>query len=472
MEIKGKEKIIIERNTEGVPKVIVKNETDLYFGMGYCHAMDRGIQMMLMRILGQGKGSEYIDNSDGMLEIDKFFRQMDWNNNINGEIAKFSTSEMEKLQAYCKGVNLHFSKSKPWELKILLGYKKFDWEIEDIILMSRMAGFLTLAQSQGETERLFIEMVQNGATKEMLNELFPNILDNYDEEIIKKIKLKDKIVPDAVKWNSIINPMMASNNWVISGKKTKSNSPILSNDPHLEINRLPPVWYEISFELGEKAAYAATMPGISSLLIGRNKDLAWGATYTFMDAIDSWVEDCKGGEYLKDEKWHSFRERKEIIKRKNKTDVELTFFENEHGVLEGNPFEDGYYLTTLWSGKFGGARSIKSGLSLWNAIDVKQGMEYLGGLEMSFNWVLADTQGDIGYQMSGLLPKRKEGNSGFIPLIGWDSENDWNGFHTHCDLPKSYNPKEEYSSEFTKTDLLSLFQVLLSLAVPRYSLLK
>ena len=290
----------------------------------------------------------------------------------------------------------------------------------------------------------FIEIVQNSATKEMLNELFPDILDNYDEEIIKKIKLKDKIVPDAVKWNSIINPMMASNNWVISGKKTKSNSAILSNDPHLEINRLPSVWHEISFELGEKAAYSATMPGITSLLIGRNKDIAWGATYTFMDAIDSWVEDCKGGKYLKDGEWHTFKVRKETIKRKNKTAVELTFFENEHGVLEGIPVDDAYYLTTLWSGKFGGARSIKSGLNLWHAVDVKQGMECLGGLEMSFNWVLADTQGNIGYQMSGLLPKRKEGNSGFVPLIGWKSENDWKGFHPHQDLPKSYNPEEEF----------------------------
>ncbi|MCK5535939.1 MAG: penicillin acylase family protein [Bacteroidales bacterium] len=182
-----------------------------------------------MRILGQGEGSEHLDNSDDMLEIDKFFRQMDWNNHIDSEIAKFTASEMEKLQAYCDGINLHFAKSKPWELKLLLGYKNFNWEISDIILMSRMAGFLTLAQSQGEIERLFVEMVQKGATKELLNELFPDILDNYDEDIIKKIKLKDKIVPDAVKWNSILNPMMASNNWTISGKKTKSNSAILSS---------------------------------------------------------------------------------------------------------------------------------------------------------------------------------------------------------------------------------------------------
>ena len=57
---------------------------------------------MLMRILGQGEGSEHLDNSDDMLEIDKFFRQMDWNNHIDSEIAKFTASEMEKLQAFSR----------------------------------------------------------------------------------------------------------------------------------------------------------------------------------------------------------------------------------------------------------------------------------------------------------------------------------------------------------------------------------
>lgn len=444
MKLQGKENIVIERNAEGVAKVKVMNEADLYYGMGYCHAMDRGLQMMLMRIIGQGRGSEFLDSSDEMLEIDKFFRRMDWSNNMKSEIASFTPSEMELLQAYCNGVNASFAKSKPWELKLLLGYKQFNWEIADIILMSRMAGYLTLAQSQGEIERLFVEMVQKGASKEMLDELFPKILDNYDAELLKKIKLTEKIVPDAVKWNNIVNPLMASNNWAISGKKTKSKSPILSNDPHLEINRLPPVWYEISFEMGNKSAFAATMPGISALLIGRNKDVAWGATYTFMDAIDSWIENCKDGKYMKDGKWHDFKMRKETIKRKKKPAVELTFYENVHGVLEGNPYEEGYYLSTLWSGKFGGAKSIKNGLKLWHATHVEQGMEILGELEMSFNWVLADKHGNIGYQMSGLLPKRNPANSGFVPAIGWISENDWNGFYPNKDLPRCLNPDDGF----------------------------
>ena len=36
-----------------------------------------------------------------------------------------------------------------------------------------------------------------------------------------------------------------SNNWVLSGRKTKSGRPILANDPHLQIE-FPSVWYNIS----------------------------------------------------------------------------------------------------------------------------------------------------------------------------------------------------------------------------------
>jgi penicillin amidase len=444
MNILGKESITISRNAQGIPKVIAKNESDIYFGMGYCHAMDRGSQMLLMRILGQGTAAQHLANEPEMLEIDRFFRQMNWKGNLETELEKFTDAEKEKLTAYCEGVKRSFSKKPPWVFKRLLKYTKFDWSIEDILLLGRMSGYLTLAQSQGEIERLFIEMVQNDVSKEKLEELFPSILGDYDADIIKKIALQGKIVPDAIKWSTMIAPLMASNNWTVAGRKTKSGSPILSNDPHLEINRIPTVWYEMQFELLDKAAYTATMPGISAMLIGRNKDLSWGATYTFMDAMDSWIEQCKDGKYLKDDKWHDFKIRKEIIHRKKDKSIEFTIYENEHGYLEGNPFEEGYYLANRWSGSLGGADSIKNGLKIWTAKGVEEGMDILGKLEMSFNWVLADTQGNIGYQMSGLLPIRKNGNSGFTPLIGWKSENDWQGFHSHEDLPRRFNPTEGF----------------------------
>ncbi len=444
MKIFTSDQLIIERKNGWIPLIKASSEKDMYFGLGYCHAYDRGMQMMMMKILGTGTASEHLSGDNDMLEIDKFFRRMNWHSNLNYEIEKLNEIETGLLQAYCDGVNTAFAKRKPWELKLLLGFKNFKWEKTDVALLARMAGFLTLAQSQGEIERLFVQMVQKGVGKEMLNELFPDILGDFDEDLLKKIKLNELIVPDAVKWNVGSSAFMASNNWAISGTKTKSGFPILANDPHLEINRLPSVWYEVMVQVDKKYAYSATMPGLSPLLLSRTNELAWGATYTFMDATDSWIEQCKEGKYLKDGEWHAFNERKEIIKRKKGKSFEITYYENDHGVLDGNPYEEGYYLATKWSGENSGAESIKAGFKMWNACNVEDGMQTIGKIEASFSWVLADNKGNIGFQMSGLMPKRKAGVIGFAPMPGWLSENDWQGYHEPIDLPRSYNPEEGY----------------------------
>ena len=70
----------------------------------------------------------------------------------------------------------------------------------------------------------------------------------------------------------------------------------------------------------------ASIPGAPGLPIGRNPDLAWGATYTFMDATDSWIENCKDGMYFREpDRWIPFSVRKEIIRRKKKPPMKSSF---------------------------------------------------------------------------------------------------------------------------------------------------
>ena len=179
-------------------------------------------------------------------------------------------------------------------------------------------------------ERLLIELVQAGMDTERLKELFPRILGGLDIDLIKKIKLQERIVSPASLWDIAAPVMMKSNNWAVSGRKTASGKPILANDPHLEIKRLPNVWYEMVLKNKDWYAMGGTMPGVPAILVGRNPDLAWSATYTFMDSTDSWVEQCKNGGYLREpEKWLRFTEREEIIKRKKKEAVKVVFYENK-----------------------------------------------------------------------------------------------------------------------------------------------
>jgi len=434
----------IWRDNHGICHAEGKDKKDVFGLMGYAHGKDRGMQIILMRILGRGRASEILAGSDEMLEVDKFFRRMNWSGATSSEIEKFSPEAKEVSDAYCKGVNRAFSEKIPWECK-LLRYEPEPWCIEDILLISRMIGYLTLAQSQGEMERLLIELVQAGIEEERLQELFPGILGGIDIDLIKKIKLQQRIVSPVSLWNIAAPVMMASNNWAVSGWKTVSGKPILSNDPHLEVNRLPNVWYEIVLKTEDRYAIGATMPGAPAILIGRNPDLAWSVTYSFMDGIDSWIEYCREGKYWREpDRWTQFSEREEKIKRKKKDPVTVVFFKNDHGVLEGDPEKEGYYLTTAWAPAFSGARTFNSVIKMWDAKTVTEGMDLLGCIETSWNFVLADKKGNIGYQMSGLMPKRREGVSGFVPLPGWEKQNDWKGFEKPEDLPRCFNPECGY----------------------------
>jgi len=65
----------IWRDKHGVCHVEGKDKIEVFDLMGYAHGKDRGMQMLLMRILGQGRASEFLDSSDEMLEINSLLKQ-------------------------------------------------------------------------------------------------------------------------------------------------------------------------------------------------------------------------------------------------------------------------------------------------------------------------------------------------------------------------------------------------------------
>lgn len=442
--IHGEAPIRIRRDQHGVVHVRASTEADLYRGLGDCHARDRGLQMLLVRILGQGRACERLRDSDEMLGLDRFFRRLHFDGGAATEVERLAERPRRIAQAYCDGANAVFARRLPWELR-LLGYRFEPWTIRDSILMARLTGYVALAQSQGQMERLLVEMVQAGVSRPHLEALFPGLLGALDIDLVKRVKLGERIVAPQVRWDLAVPRAIASNNWVISGSKTASGRALLANDPHLESNRLPAVWAEVVLEWDERYCVAATMPGLPGTLLGRTNDLAWGATYTFMDAIDSWIEDCRDGRYRRvvagNETWEPFRVRVETIKRRRHPDEILTFYENDHGVLDGDPHVPGLYLSTRWSSGAGtGAQTIAAMADVLRCADVGAGMELVGQIETAWNWVLADAAGNIGYQMSGCMPRRNPGRSGAVPLPGWDPDNDWQGRVPPQDLPRAYNP--------------------------------
>jgi penicillin amidase len=80
-----------------------------------------------------------------------------------------------------------------------------------------------------------------------------------------------------------------SNSFAISGSRTASGFPILANDPHVGFN-LPALWCYVGYQSPGLHSAGFTIPGLPFVLLGRNRDIAWGGTN--MQGISSSIFDA------------------------------------------------------------------------------------------------------------------------------------------------------------------------------------
>lgn len=439
-------RVQIRRLDGGIPHIQADEEIDLYYGLGYIHGHDRQLHMWLLKLIGKGEASEKLRGDDELIEFDSFMRWIDLRGDISKEFEKLSSRSREIFVRYTQGVNDAVAANRtPFEFR-MMRYRPEPWTPEDSVLMGKLISYVGLAQSQGEMEKLIIQLIQNGVDAARIKELFPGIREKIPTkliEILKETKL-NPAVPPVVQWLTMPG-YAASNNWAIHPKKTASGNAMLCGDPHLAL-QLPSIWYNVVMSSGNHFMMGATLPGLPALIIGRTNHVAWSVTYGCMDVSDYFIEEVRGETYRRGKKWVPFTVREEIIRPRKKKPRIMKYYENEHGVLECTPEEDGYYLCYAWSGRSNtAAETYNNLLAVPEAKTVKEAMKCFAGFSFApFNWVVADTRGNIGYQMSGKYPKKAKGTSGLLPYYGWESKYDWKGFVPPTKHPRMYNPPAGY----------------------------
>ncbi|MCU0576561.1 MAG: penicillin acylase family protein [Desulfobacterota bacterium] len=445
--LKGQDgRIAIQRNEHGIPVIRAESLVDLAHGLGWVHASDRQLQAFLTRILLKGQAAEKLQGTPELIAIDSYMRTMNFLPDARDVIAQLEDGIRRQLEAYAQGFNSYISQhGVVYELK-LLGYRPEPWEVTDTLILGKVFGFIGLADAQGSMEKLLIQMIQHGVGQDKLRELFPYLTEEIDYDLYKEIRLAPALVPESLAWLGKLPGFRASNNWAVSGSRTLSGKPIMCGDPHLEVNRLPAIWQEIVMVLPDNLLLGVTVPGSPGLIIGRTSHIAWSATYSFMDMLDYRVERCRNGQYWREDGWKSFTVRQETIRVKGSQPKVIKVYENEHGVLEGDPYQEGSYLVLCWSARDRcGADDFNGVLGLPHARSVKEAMGLLKRLDAaSFNYVITDTGGNIGYQMSGRLYERPPGISGLLALPGWEQKYDPKGFVEKDRLPSAYNPDEGF----------------------------
>ena len=329
IEIAGS-KVGMARTKTGVVKLWAEDDIGLARGLGFAHAQDRLVQMMLVRLVGQGRLCECLVNDDETLEIDIFMREMGLSRYAKVEAINAFGEGRSLGDAYAEGVN-HWlgTNRRPIEL-MMVRYAPDWWTIADTILTVKLMSYVGLAQSQQDIEKFFVQAIRAGVPVERLAKLVAPHFEGLDEataELITKLRYVQPLLPEALRFLGAIPTVMASNNWAVAGSRTASGNPLQCNDPHLECNRLPAIWYETIMHTDNDYRIGATMPGVPGVIMGRTRSLSFGFTYGFMDMIDYFIEQCHGGSYRRGDSFVPLKTRTETVKRKGSSPIEITIRE-------------------------------------------------------------------------------------------------------------------------------------------------
>jgi penicillin amidase len=449
--------VTVTRDIYGVPHITAASIEDLYMAQGYVHAQDRLFQMFLFRAAGQGRLAEYFGPS--LLEQDIFVRTVGFRRAAEAEFAQLDPQVRARLEAYARGVNAFIhshADSLPLEFT-LAGIEMEDWHPVDSVTFGKL-------QAWDLTDSWDSELLANELRAHLGPERAARLLPGYPED-------GPSIVPDAGNrsggllilrnYSERVRPYLpgmgleglGSNNWVVDGHKSATGKPLLANDPHLGA-RNPSIWYQAHLTTtdGRYDMVGFGFAGAPGLITGHNRHIAWGVTNTGADVQDLFIEklDPQGhpGHYLAGDRWLPMQLITETFRVKGREPVTHTVRITGHGPI----ISDALLVTdTLHISLQAQPYALQ-----WTASRPGKLLEAVHDLQTASNWqefraalskwsvpgqnfVYADREGNIGYQMTGELPVRKKGD-GSLPVPGWTGEYDWVDFIPFDQLPSAYNP--------------------------------
>lgn len=416
----------IHRDSRGVPHLHARDDVELARGLGYAHGVDRPVQMDFLRLVAQGRLSEALQDTDETVAIDRLMRNLGLARLAERDIADLDADTRATVEAYCEGVNA--SMGSPLMLR-LVGRRPEPWTPADTLATVTAMSWIGLASSQQDMEKLLVQALAGGVDPARLRELLSPHLDGLDDELVAllpQVRVEQGLLPEAVRF--LVPRLMASNTWALAASRSATGHALFACDPHLEINRLPGLWYEFVGHTADDFRMGISMPGVPGLVMGRTRRVAAGFSYGFMDLVDYFVEEVRDEAVRRGGAWVPLDKRRERLARKGGVE-EVAVYTSSHGTLETRgqaPLPDGLYLARAWAGeRFGSAASLRA-LQRWvTAADVVQASEVLREITISCNWTLADADGRVAYQQSGALPDRV--HSGLHPVAGWREDLAWRG---------------------------------------------
>jgi len=448
--------VTIARDDHGVPSITGSNRDDVAYATGYVHAQDRFFQMDLLRRKPSGELSELF--GDKTLEMDRINRLHRFRARAAQAIQLMPAADRRLLERYTAGVNdgLNALGTRPFEYG-LVGMTPRPWALEDSYLVAS-AMYIDL-QVTGIGRELARGWLKEHSNPAQLAFLLPET-SQWDAPLdAASPPAPDTPIPPRAPdwWGKAVAPEPAtlaaasfvdgvgSNNWAVSGKRSRSGGAIVSDDMHLNIS-LPGTWYRLLLHVpgphgSTRRVVGVSIPGVPAVAAGSNGDIAWGFTNSYgdyADLVEVATAKDRPGQLKLPGGWETPVEHDEIILVKGKPSVTLKVRETSLGPVMRAGSRD-YALHWV-------AHDVKAvNLTLLHMEEMESVNEALAlapriGMPAQ-NLVVGDSSGNIGWTIVGPLPQRPATPvDASYPLAANGSTRGWQGLLPAAAYPAVRNP--------------------------------
>jgi penicillin G amidase len=313
---KIKANVTIRREDSGMIHIDAHNDYDLFFGQGYVSAQNRLWQMEFQRRVCKGTLSEVVGAS--ALTVDKFTRTMGFYKLAQEDYKTYDQRSKNTTQAFIDGVNAFLGMNPPLPFEFLIfGFKPSPWLPEDVIVWGKLMAYDLSYNFRQELERfkiinqvglnraleIYPPYQRTDATSLSASQLGISLSTNQINQIEDRWLNQTGAYIPPIRANlnfdkfeshleilsnylpSSLGKGEASNNWVFSGAKTTTGKPFLCNDPHLGLTS-PAIWYMIHLTSPNLELTGASLAGTPGIVIGKNRNIAWGITNLGADVED------------------------------------------------------------------------------------------------------------------------------------------------------------------------------------------
>ncbi len=455
--------VTVARDDRGIPTIRGENRLDVAYALGFVHGQERFFQMDLLRRNSAGELAEIV--GEAALPLDKPKRMNRFRDVARRVVEGANADQREMLEAYAAGVNAGLAAlpTKPFEY-LVLGAEPAPWKAED----SGLVLFSMYLDLQGEDYRdeTTLGVMHDVLPEPMFDFLAPRGTEwdaPIQGEAFQTPPIPGPEVFDTRKLDAVavasLRPLDAaapegpvhfgSNNWAVSGKRTKDGRAIVADDMHLGI-RVPHIWYRAALEWPvsegsdqKRNVTGVSLPGTPGIVVGSNGHVAWAFTNSEGDWVDVVIVEVDPNDkdsYLTPDGPRKFGHEKEVLKIAGKPDETLEVVTTIWGPVKGTD-HDGRPRVERWVAY--DTEGVNMGLLKMETADTLEDAMRQANLSGSpaQNFVVADDQGHIAWTIMGRIPRRV-GFDGRLPSSWADGKHRWDGYLAPEDYPRVVDPED------------------------------